>query len=235
MVTLITGASSGVGARLAERLAAAGGTVVAAARRAERLASLNPGAGRIVPLPLDVSDRAAVFSAVARIEAETGPITALVNNAAVFALEPFADQDPATIERIIAVDLLGTMWCSQAVLPGMRQRRSGRIVNIASVAGTHGLPGQAAYCAAKHGVLGFADALAQEVRADGISVSTLCPGGIDTPLWQHAADDGGVPYPGDLDAVLPVDEVCAWIEFVLERPPGTLPKRLTFFPRNEWH
>jgi NAD(P)-dependent dehydrogenase (short-subunit alcohol dehydrogenase family) len=234
---LITGASSGVGARLAQRLAAKGRTVVATARSGDRLAALARQAtgGRIVPMTLDVADAAAVQAVVTRVEAEIGPIATLVNNAAIFAKADFASQDPGQIGRMIATNLNGTIFCSRAVVPYLLARRAGRIINIASVAGTRGIPNEAVYCATKHGVVGFADALAQELQPHGITVATLCPGGIDTPLWSHTPGDGGQPYPGDVSKALPVNEVCDWIEFAMERPPGTVPKKLIFFPTVEWH
>jgi len=236
-VVFITGASSGVGARLAVRLAAQGRTVVAAARSRERLEGVVrlAGKGRIVPMVLDVADANAEQVAVERTESEVGPIDTLVNNAAVFAMTEFSQQDPDQIGRMIATNLSGTIYCSRAVVPFLLSRKCGRIINIASVAGTRGIPNQAVYCATKHGVVGFADALAQEMQLHGITVATLCPGGIDTPLWSHAPGDSGQAYPGDVSKTLPVDEVCDWIEFVMTRPPGTIPKRLIFFPANEWH
>lgn len=236
-VVVITGASSGVGARLAVRLAAQGHTVVAAARSRERLdvVARQPGRGRIVPMALDVADAAAVQQVIGRIESEVGPIATLVNNAAIFAKADFTQQDPAQIGRMIATNLSGTIYCSRAVVPHLLKRKAGRIINIASVAGTRGIPNEAVYCATKHGVVGFADALAQELQPHGITVATLCPGGIDTPLWSHAPGDGGQTYPGDVSKALPVDEVCDWIEFAMSRPPGTVPKKLIFFPTVEWH
>jgi len=236
-VTVITGASSGVGARLAVRLACQGHTVVAAARSRERLEAIvsQAGAGRIIPMVVDVADAKGVQTAVEHIENDLGPIATLVNNAAIFSMTAFAQQDPEQIGRMIATNLSGTINCSRSVVPFMLSRKNGRIVNIASVAGTRGIASQAVYCATKHGVVGFADALAQELQPHGITVATLCPGGIDTPLWSHAPGDNGQTYPGDVSKTMPVDEVCDWIEFVMSRPPGTVSKRLVFFPTNEWH
>ncbi|MBA3684221.1 MAG: SDR family oxidoreductase [Planctomycetes bacterium] len=235
MITVVTGASSGLGEALARRLAARGDTVVAIARSRERLEALARAQPGIVPIAADIADRAAVETAVARVEAEVGPIGALVNNAAVFAMQPLQDQQPAEIEAQIATNLLGTIWITRAVVPHLLRRRSGRIVMVASVAGIRGIPGQSVYCASKHGMLGFADALAQELLPHGVLVSSLCPGAIDTPLWSHAPGDGGVPYPGDLGQALPLGEACALVEFLLDRPPGTVCKRLIAFPTNEWH
>jgi 3-oxoacyl-[acyl-carrier protein] reductase len=236
-VVFITGASSGVGARLAVRLAQQGQTVVAAARSQERLQAVvaQAGSGRIVPLVLDVADADAVMAAIATVEKDIGPIATLVNNAAIFALADFGEQDLGEIGRMIATNLSGTIYCTRAVVPYFLRRKQGRIINVASVAGTHGIPNQAVYCATKHGVVGFADSLAQELQPHGITVSTICPGGIDTPLWSHSPGDGGQPYPGDVSKTLPVDEVCEWIEFAMTRPAGTVPKKLVFFPSVEWH
>jgi NADP-dependent 3-hydroxy acid dehydrogenase YdfG len=227
---LITGASSGVGALLTERLAAAGRTVVAVARSPDKLAALaTKYPQRILPVAADVADWELAATTVKNLERDHGPVTTLINNAAQFALTPFATQRPADIRRMLATNLEGTMAWSQAVLPAMIARHSGRIINVASVAGTRGIPGQAAYCASKHAVVGFADALAQEVIAQGIGVSTICPGGIDTPLWDST------PYPGDRGQIMAPGEVVDLIEFLLSRPISTLYKRLVFFPGNEWH
>lgn len=232
---VITGASSGVGARLSERLAARGATVVAIARNRERLQALHAGSGRIVPIIADTADTAALPQVVAEIEASIGPIATLINNAAVYTAHEFTSQDATEIDRLIGTNLIGTMHLTRAVLPAMVARKTGRIINVASVAGTRGIPTEAIYCASKHGLLGFADALAQELVPHGITVCSICPGGIDTPLWSRTPGDGGQKYGGDLSGVMPVDEVCAWIEFALDRPPGTIPKRLVFFPTTEWH
>ncbi len=232
-VALITGASSGVGEELCVLLASRGWRVAAVARSASKLAALSARQAGIQPVVADVTDHAAITAAVARVESELGPITALVNNAAVFEMRAFAEQDPATIAAIIDTNLKGTLWVTHAVVPRMLARRAGRIVNIASVAGTRGIPGQAAYCASKHGMVGFAEALAQELLPAGITVSTICPGGIDTPLWT--GPDGANPYPGDREKLISPREIAELVEFVLTRPAGTVYKRITLFPGNEWH
>ncbi len=241
VVHIVTGASSGVGALLARRLAAQGHVVAAVARSLDKLTALSaetaaePTAGRIVPFALDVADWAAAASAVERIERELGPIAVLVNNAAVFDLRPFDEQDVPTIRRLLATNVEGTIAWTHAVVPKLKQRRIGRIVNVASVAGIHGMANQAVYCASKHAMLGFSDALTQELRPFGIAVSAICPGGIDTPLWHHEGTAGGVTYPGDLTQVMQPLEVVEQIEFLLSRPLGTVYRRVVFFPGNEWH
>lgn len=225
---IITGASSGVGAALALRLARAGREVLAVARRGDALAALAAQEPRIRPLALDLAAAEAAEAALAVAIADR-PVAALVANAAVFDWRPYHEQPFAIAEGIVRVGLLGAMAAARAVVPGMIARRAGRIVLVGSVAGLRGIPGQAAYCAAKWGLLGFGEALGAELQPHGVTVATLCPGGIDTPLWDRT------PYPGDRGRLLAVDEVCDAIGFLLTRPPGSTYKRMVLFPANEWH
>jgi NAD(P)-dependent dehydrogenase (short-subunit alcohol dehydrogenase family) len=218
---VVTGASSGVGRELCRRLAGAGHQVLGVARR-------DPGLPGVAAVAADLADPAAAAAAVGVALAGRAPL-ALVSNAAVFDWRDFAEQDLATAERIVTVNLVGAMAVTRACLPAMIAARSGRIVQIASVAGLRGIPGQAAYCASKWGMLGFAEALGQELQPHGVTVSSLCPGGIDTPLWD------ATPYPGDRERLLAVGEVCDAVEFLLSRPAGSTYKRLVCFPGNEWH
>ncbi len=227
---LVTGASSGVGALLATRLAQSGAMVAAVARSRDKLEALAaPYPGRIVPVVADVADWDLAATTVERLEKEYGPVTALINNAAIFTLTPFVDHQPADIRRMLATNVEGTLAWTHAVVPRMIARKEGRIINVASVAGTHGMPGQSVYCATKHAMVGFGDSLAQELIPHGIGVSTICPGGIDTPLWDTTA------YPGDRKQIMSPTEVVELIEFLLTRPASTIYKRITFFPNNEWH
>ena len=236
-VHLVTGASSGVGALLTTRLAAQGHTVVAVARSAAKLATVaaTAPAGRIIPLVQDVSDWEAAAASVARIEKDVGPISVLVNNAAIADMRPFDQQDVATIRKVLATNIDGTIAWTHAVVPFLKARKAGRIVNVASVAGIHGMPNQAVYCASKHAMLGLSDSLTQELLPFGIAVSAICPGGIDTPLWQHPSNPDGVKYPGDISKIMQPLEVVEQIEFILSRPLSSVYRRVVFFPANEWH
>ena len=230
-IIVVTGASSGVGEDVTLRFARRGWTVCALARgpqALERLRAADPK--HIFPFPCDVSRPDQVGAAVKAVVDTHGGIDVLVNNAAVFEITPFEGQDVARMTEIIDTNLKGLMYCTRFVLPGMIGKKSGMIVNIASVAGTHGLPGQAAYCASKHGVVGFGDALAQEVVGKGVRVATLCPGGIDTPLWH-----GKTAYPGDLSKTMRTGDVGKLVEYVVDLPAGVVLKQVIFFPTNEWH
>ena len=229
---VVTGASSGVGEVLVRRLAAQGKKVFAFARSEDRLHALEEQSeGAIVALPLDVRSPPQIAAAYERIEREFGPIDVLVNNAGVFQTHDFWTQDLEVIDRIIDINLKGALYCTRLVLPYMVERKRGRIINIASVSGTHGIPGQVAYGASKHGMVGFADALAQELLPHGVKVTTICPGGIDTPLWNVEKN----PYPSDAERLIKPEEVAELVEFVLTRPDSTVYKRLIFFPDGEWH
>jgi NAD(P)-dependent dehydrogenase (short-subunit alcohol dehydrogenase family) len=218
---VITGASSGVGRELCARLAAQGHAVLGLARRPLAL----PG---VESVAADLADPPAAAAALTAALAGRRPL-ALANNAAVFERCDAAVHDPAAAARLVTVNLLGTMAMTRVCLPPMLAAGGGRILFIASVAGLHGIPGQSAYCASKWGMLGYAEALGQEVQAQGVTVACLCPGGIDTPLWDTT------PYPGDRSRLLPVAEVAEAAMFLLDRRPGTTCRRLVLFPENEWH
>lgn len=234
-LTLITGASRGVGEALALRLASEGQSVAALARSADKLESLAEKAaeleGTIIPCPVDVREASSLIECINSLESDHGPLEVLVNNAAVVQNIPFAEQSLERLDAIVDSNLKGTMYCTHAVLQHMIPRRKGRIVNISSVAGVRGIPGQASYCASKHGMVGFADALTQELIPHNIQVATICPGAIDTPLWDPETN----PYPGDVSKTIQPDEIVNLVCYLLTQPAHTIFKRIVLFPSNEWH
>ncbi len=193
-VAIVTGAARGIGAAIAAALAQAGAAVAvadldgaAAAAAADTLTADKP-AGRALGVTLDVTDTASVLAAVEGVRAELGEIDILVNNAGVDVIGPFVDSDETTWRRLVDVNLLGTIRCSRAVLDSMVERRSGRIINIASDAGRVGSSGEVVYSATKGGVIAFAKALAREVAPSGITVNAVCPGPTDTALLDQVAE-----------------------------------------------
>ncbi len=183
-VTLVTGASSGIGRSLARRLAADGDPVVVLARRRALLDSLveeiEKSGGRALPVTCDVTDRAAVARAVAEAESSFGPIERLIANAGGgerTTLDPF---DADHVERVLSLKLMGTVHCIAAVLPGMLERRSGHLVAMSSLAGLRGLPTAAAYSAAKGGVNNLMESLRLDLRGRGVDVTLLQPGFVST-------------------------------------------------------
>jgi len=189
------------------------------------------GSDKVIPFEVDVSNKEQVEEATAAIQRMYGTPDVLINNAGVVENVSFAEQELEMIDRIVDVNLKGTLYVTRCIVPGMIARGSGRIINVSSVAGTRGIPGQATYCASKFGMNGFADTLAQELLAKGILVTTICPGGIDTPLWDFEKN----PYPGDKARIMKPEEIVDLIEYLLDQPEGSLYKKIVMFPTNEWH
>ena len=183
-VVLITGCSSGIGEATARRLSQAGHTVYASARRPETLAGLVAGGCRAVPL--DVTDEDSMVAAVAQVEREQGRLDVLVNNAGYGLYGPVEQLSPAELRRQFETNLFGLVRLCQLVLPGMRARGGGRIVNVSSMGGRTTLPGGGAYHASKYAVEAISDALRIEVRPFGIEVVLIEPGVVRTP-WADEA------------------------------------------------
>ncbi|HEX6373630.1 MAG TPA: SDR family oxidoreductase [Longimicrobium sp.] len=190
-LAVITGGGRGIGAAIADALAAEGARLVLLGRDREALASradVMRGARGIETkfVVCDVADEASVKTAFRQIRDTTGDPHILVNNAGQSAGVAFTATTRETWDRMIAVNLTGTFLCTQQVLPAMLGVGSGRIVNIASTAGLKGYSHTAAYCAAKHGVVGLTRALAMETAKKGITVNAVCPGYTDTGMAAAA-------------------------------------------------
>lgn len=187
---LVTGAGSGIGRAIAERLAEEGARVAATdvALDAAEMTAKDIG-GEAIAVELDVTDDGSVHRAVEGVTERLGPVDVLVNAAGWDRIEPFVDSAPETWDRVLAINLRGPIAVTRAVLDSMIERRSGRIVSIASDAGRVGSTGEAVYSGAKAGVMGFSRTVAREVAGFGVNVNTVCPGPTDTPLLQAMASE----------------------------------------------
>lgn len=189
----ITGASSGIGAALARAYAKRGARLVLSGRNEAALAEV--AAQCAVPhliLPFDTSDFEAAKVAADKAWDWSGGIDVLVNNAGISQRSLAIDTDFAVYQRMIAIDLLGPICLTQALIKRMAGRKTGQIVMISSLAGKIGSPLRSAYCAAKHGLIGYADSLRIELADHGISVIGVTPGSIRTDVSRNAITaDGG--------------------------------------------
>jgi NAD(P)-dependent dehydrogenase (short-subunit alcohol dehydrogenase family) len=185
---VVTGAGRGIGLAIARRLAADGATLTLLGRDGARLAAAAHALGPacVGKLVCDVGDAAAVRSTFAAIAAAGRSVDVLVNNAGVAASAKFAATDDALWAEMLRVNLTGTFLCTRAALPALLAAPAGRVVNIASTAGLTGYPYVAAYCAAKHGVVGLTRALAAELAATRVTVNAVCPGYTDTDIVAEA-------------------------------------------------
>lgn len=197
----ITGASSGIGEALAKAFAAEGAAVVLSARRKDELERVRaacaerspPGTDHLV-LPLDVTAHETLPAAVETVVGRFGRIDLLINNAGIGQRSLCIDTDLDVYRRIMDVDVLGQVALTRAVLPVMLEQGDGQVAVTASVAGKIGVPYRTGYCAAKHAVMGFFDALRAEVAHHGIRISTIVPGYIRTAISIHALKGDGSTF-----------------------------------------
>ncbi|HXX88998.1 MAG TPA: SDR family NAD(P)-dependent oxidoreductase [Acidimicrobiales bacterium] len=210
---LVTGASSGIGAGLAEAMAAAGAVVGICARRADRLAQTLERCRAHAPASrmwvVDLADPAAVDRLAAAAVEELGGVDVLVNNAGIPKRRHATRLDAATVEQVMAVNFLSPARLTLALLPGMLARGHGRIVNVASVAAVLSSPGEAAYSASKAALAVFSESLAVDLWDTGVRAMTVYPGVVDTELFTLPDND---PFDADVTPITVGEAVDAVLE-----------------------
>jgi len=228
---LITGASSGIGKATALAFAQAGIKTVLIGRAIAKLEAVareieQMGAEAAI-YPLDLAAIARVPEQLSTIVADVGAVDVLVNNAGMGYTGELIDTPLSDWQAVINLNLTSVFQCIQAVLPGMRSRGQGTIINVISIAGRQAFPGWGAYCASKFGLMGLSKALAAEERAHGIRVTALCPGAVDTPLW----DSDTVQMEFDRAAMLSPESVAQTILHTLQLPQQAVVEELVLMPQ----
>ncbi|MGA7207077.1 MAG: 3-oxoacyl-ACP reductase family protein [Specibacter sp.] len=183
-IAIVTGAGSGIGRGIAEKLAAEGATVIVGDINTDAAAETAAALGNnSIGVSADVTNRESVDAMVAGAVEKFGRIDILVNNAGWDKVEPFLQSKVSDWDRVIAINLYGTLHCSQAVLAVMAEQGHGTVINIGSDAGRVGSSGEAVYSAAKGGIIAFTKTAAREMARNKVTVNCVCPGPADTPLF----------------------------------------------------
>ncbi|BBA43863.1 glucose 1-dehydrogenase [Burkholderia contaminans] len=234
-VALVTGGGSGIGAEIARQLAGAGAAVVISdinLDAAEAVKSGIVGQGyKAIAVEHDVTSATSAFELVAKAEADLGAIDILVNNAGVSGNSPFLEMTEEEWDRVVNINLKGHFLTTRAVLPGMVARSYGRVINMSSICGKQGYPNIAHYCSSKFAIIGFTQSLAKEFAASGITVNSICPGIIDTPINQHVV--------GRIASDAGVSRDSAWLDLVSNIPQGHPQTcldvaRMTLYLASDW-
>ncbi|CAN5754465.1 SDR family NAD(P)-dependent oxidoreductase [soil metagenome] len=219
---VVTGASRGIGRAIALRLAREGAEVAAWARNHGALLSLQAEAlqfgGRVHPFVVDVTQSASIEAAASTMRGQLPPVRTLVNNAGAVLRKFTVSITEAEWRRVMATNLDGTFLVTRTFLSDLT-RGGGRVINIASRAGREGTAMLSAYCAAKHGVVGFTRALAEEMRTARVSVNAICPGSVDTDMLKEG-------LPGAKPDMTP-DDIASTVMFLALPPPHGAPDALT--------
>lgn len=228
---VVTGATEGIGRAIALALGKRGGRVALCSRSVDRVdATVRELAAEgldVMGATCDVSDDASITAFAERVLESFGSVDVLVNNAGLAHFGALSELTRAQIDAMLNINLRGLILVTRAFLPGMLQRRSGHIVNIASLAGRNPVPRGTVYAASKHAVLGFSKSLMQEVRQANVRVLAVCPGSVETPFFGKA----GIELK-NADRVLQPQDVAHAVVSALELPDRALISELDIRPAN---
>lgn len=234
-LVVITGASSGIGAATARAFAAADHPLLLLARRVESMQALNlPNTSCV---SVDVTDAAAVQRAIDDAEATYGPVGCLVNNAGVMLLGQVDAQDPAEWQQMLNVNVMGVLNGIHAVLGRMKERGSGTIINISSVAGRKTFPNHAAYCASKFAVHALSENIREEVASTGVRVVIIAPGVVETELLSHTTDDsiksGYQEWKEGMGGAISATSVADAVMFAWSQPENVCVREIVIAPTQQ--
>ena len=237
---LVTGASRGIGFGVALRLAQEGIQTAIVGRDGRRIEQASKKITDItgtqtLAIVGDVAIYSDCFSAGDAVVKKFGAIDVLVPNAGIGIIGSVAESDPADWTKMMETNYLGTAHIVKAALPVMQKQGAGDIIAIVSAGGTKGYPEWSGYCASKWAVMGFMDSFAQEVIAQGIRVSTLCPGGVDTAFWDDLNKDINRAGSEGRSTLMSPADVAEMVMLQVNLPRNVMLKNALFFPTTEWH
>ncbi len=225
-VALVTGASRGIGLAIARSLARMGAKLALCARDPKRLEGVAEEFERagtsVLAVSTDVTRAAEIISLVHKTEKTLGPVEILVNNAGIGYSAPVQDAEEANWDAVLDTNLKAVFLLTRAVAPGMISRRSGHIINIASLAGKSAFAGGSIYCASKWGLLGLTQCMAEDLRSYGIRVSAVCPGSVATDFSPHAGKD--------TSKMLQPEDVAHAVEMILTQAPQSFVSEVLLRP-----
>jgi len=226
-VALVTGASRGIGAAIARKLAGLGAFTVLCGRSRRHLedtaASIRNGGGRCEIAECDVTDLGSVERVAANVDSAYERLDILVNNAGVGAFSaPLHRMPPESWEQVLNTNLRGVYYCIRAFAPTMIRARAGHIINISSLAGKNALPNGAAYAASKWGLNGLSYSVAEELRGHGIRVAVICPGSVNTELSPHTGKDAS--------KMLQSDDVAHAVAMLVTQAPQSFASEILLRP-----
>lgn len=220
-LVVITGASSGFGMAMAKQFSASGYPLLLLARRVEKMEALQ--LENAMCRKVDVTDLEAFEAAVRDAEGVYGEADLIINNAGMMLLGDLASQDPIEWKKMLDVNVMGVMNGMQIVMPGMKERRTGTIINLSSIAGVKPFGNHAAYCATKYGVTGLTEVVRGELSSYNVRVLSICPGAVSTELLGHTTDEGIIDgynaWKESVGAVnITADDIASTIKYAYELP-----------------
>lgn len=224
----ITGASSGIGEAIARRFSEVGYPLLLIARRVEKLDAFN--LPNTMCKKVDVTDSNSFKQAIQDAESQYGPVECLINNAGLMLLGQIDKQDASEWERMYSLNVLALLNCMQTVLTSMKDRKSGTIINISSVAGRKTFANHAAYCGTKFAVSAISENVREEVAGYGVRVSAICPGAVETELLGHTTSDdiktGYEDWKQGMGGALVADDIAQSALFIFEQPQSVCIREL---------